>query len=128
MGQKRPTSRTESGGLRRRFGGRPVDYLLYRMPIGVIFDELELPLSAHRCLIGPDQESKEGEQQREFTRFPDLFANVRVASSNLVSCSIQNESVTRSVAGSFCIQSLILVLVWSLGLKNMPTEGGAESE
>jgi hypothetical protein len=31
---------------------------------------------------------------------------------------MQNELVTRSVAGSFCIQSLKLVLVWTLSIKS----------
>ncbi len=38
---------------------------------------LSLRLSAHQCLVAPDQESKESEQLHTFARFRELYANVR---------------------------------------------------
>ena len=48
---------------------------------------LSLPFNAHRCLVGPDQESKELRQRQWITGFPELFPNVGGASSNLVFCA-----------------------------------------
>jgi len=41
--------------------------------------------------------------------------------------SLQIQLVTRSVAGSFCVQSPMLVFVWALSLKRMSTEGGGRA-
>jgi hypothetical protein len=47
-----------------------------------------VPTSAHSCLSRPDQDSLIPILLRALRRFRVLLANVRVASSNLVSCSM----------------------------------------
>ena len=60
-----------------------------------------MPVSAHLCLVGPDQETGELEQRQSLAAFRELFANVRVASSNLVSCSIKDECPRPVGSGAF---------------------------
>ena len=69
-------------------GGSPVPRTELVLPTFRSSSCLSLPPSAHQCLSRPDQKSQIAAKNQGVAGFAGLLANVRVASSNLVSCSI----------------------------------------